>query len=94
MNRRRRLLVFGLLAVTASLGAGALLLWPAGSVTHENYDRLYYGMTLRHACGILGPPSDSVGPGDIWFISWARSPLILLYLSGSLSPRPCLGRRK
>jgi hypothetical protein len=66
MTRRRRLLVFGLLAGLLALGIGAWLLSPRTTViTRENAANLRAGMSLAEVEEILGPErDDSTGPTE------------------------------
>jgi hypothetical protein len=67
MSKRRRLLLFGLLAGLLVLGVGGWLLWPwprSSAITAENAAKIQKGMTLAEVEAILGGPArnETTGP--------------------------------
>src|SRR5262249_60673684 len=55
-QRRRRLLLFGLLAVMAALAVAVWLVWPRSAINRANYERIEQGMTRAEVEAILGGP--------------------------------------
>jgi hypothetical protein len=65
MNRRRRLLLIGVLTGLVVVGFGAWLVWPYPSaITPESYDRIAVGMTFEQVHAILGGPPGLYGVHD------------------------------
>jgi hypothetical protein len=64
MTTRRRLLVFGPLAV-AALVVGMWLLWPRTAITRENAAKIQAGMTLAEVEAILGGPARDEATGHL-----------------------------
>ncbi len=66
MTRRRRLLVFGLLASLLVLGVRGWVLWPrmATAITRESAARIQENMTLAEVEALLGGPArdETTGP--------------------------------
>jgi hypothetical protein len=73
--RRKRLLLWAFVAVgTLVFGLPAVVVWtsPRPGVTHENYRRITYGMTLAEVQGLLGGEGEEPEPlGD----TFVRPPL-------------------
>jgi hypothetical protein len=58
MPRRRRLLLFALIAGTAIVGTfAAWLLWPHSAITRENAAKIQMDMTLAEVEELLGGPA-------------------------------------
>jgi hypothetical protein len=57
-ERRRAVLLWGLLVLLAGTGVGSWLLTGGGRITRANYDRITKGMTEEEVTQILGTPSD------------------------------------
>jgi hypothetical protein len=62
--RRRRLLVFGLLAGLFAVGVGGWMLWPRTAITREDAAKIQVGMTLEEVEAILGGPPRSDASGN------------------------------
>src|SRR4051794_14831938 len=73
-QRRRRLLVLGILAVLA-FGVVVLFRCPPGRPSHCNYRQVRAGMTMADVQALLGRGQEFVGGGEDGVDSERRSPI-------------------
>ena len=67
MITRRRLLLFGMLAIATVFAVAVWMLWPRPGITRANAMRIEVGMTRADVEAVLGGPArdESVGPTKI-----------------------------